>query len=111
MILVCVRGYPHVRTLNRVESSGLWISVANNVLELHVKLVCTVTMKFTQVATANHPVFSVTQIPAGTLKLNMVTPHRAHIIPAAVTPFGGAVKIHINLNSLFHKNISSMFLL
>nr|DAH43666.1 MAG TPA: hypothetical protein [Caudoviricetes sp.] len=22
----CVRGYPHVRTLNRVESSGLWIS-------------------------------------------------------------------------------------
>lgn len=23
----CVRGYPHVRTLNRVESSGLWISL------------------------------------------------------------------------------------
>jgi hypothetical protein len=94
-----------------VESSGLWISIAHNVFELHVKLVSTITMKFTYVATANHPVFSVTQIPAGTLKLNVVTPHRAHIIPAADTPFIGAVKVHFNLNSLFHKNISSMFLL
>jgi hypothetical protein len=111
MILVCVRGYPHVRTLNRVESSGLWISVANNVLELHIKLISTVPMKFSHIATTNQPVVGITQIPAGAVKLNVVTPHRAHIIPAAVTPLSGAVKVHLNLNSLFHKNISSMFLL